>query len=210
MRSPQAAGTHRARSSAIVVVLLAVLVAMLAAAAPARAASMKVVSGNTYLTIPQAQVSALTVMNVAVLPVSPVSFRFQWEPGVSWWYDLPMASGSTFDYAAKKGSVLHKGKLRFVNVLTDQDLLMGGLRVVFTNAQTIALSSAVGLAPATRAVVFTATNLPAYSKQGKIIKIEGIQFRLTDAGALALKLALGVDLSTSTLFAVTDLQFKIK
>jgi hypothetical protein len=210
MRSPQAAGTRSAGSIAIVVVLLAVLVAMLAAAAPARAASVKVVSGNTHLTIPQAQVTALTVTNVAVLPVSPVSFRFQWEPGVSWWYDLPIASGSTFDYAAKKGTLLHSGKLRFVNVLTDQDLLLGGLRVVFTNAQTVALSSAVGMAPATRAVMFTATNLPAYTKQGKIIRIDGIQFRLTDAGALALKLALGVDLSTTTLFAGIDLQFKIK
>ncbi len=210
MRSPQAAGMRSAGSFALVVVLLAVLVAMLAAAAPARAASVKVVSGTTHLTIPQAQVSALTVTNVAVLPVSPVSFRFQWEPGVSWWYNLPMASGSTFDYAAKKGTLLHSGKLRFVNVLTDQNLLLGGLRVVFTNAQTIALSSAVGMAPATRAVMFTATNLPAYTKQGKIIRIDGIQFRLTDAGALALKLALGVDLSTTTLFADTDLQFKIK
>ena len=95
-------------------------------------------------------------------------------------------------------------------MLTNQNLLMGGLRVVFTNAQTIALSSAVGTAPATRAVVFTATNLPSYTKQGKIIKVDGIQFKLTDAGALAIKLALGLDLPTTTLFADTDLQFRIK
>ena len=129
---------------------------------------------------------------------------------MSWLYDLPIASASTFDYAAKKGAFYHAGKLRFVNVLTEQELLMGGLRVVVTNAQTIALSSAVGTAPATRAVVFTATNLPAYTKQGKTIRIDGIQFKLTDAGALALKLALGVDLPTTTLFADVDLLFKIK
>jgi len=210
MSSPQAAKTRGAGSISCAVVLFALLVVVLTAAAPAMAAPAKVVNGDTQLTIPKAQVPALTAMNVAVLPVSPVSFRFQWEPGVSWLYDLPIASASTFDYAAKKGAFYHAGKLRFVNVLTEQELLMGGLRVVVTNAQTIALSSAVGTAPATRAVVFTATNLPAYTKQGKTIRIDGIQFKLTDAGALALKLALGVDLPTTTLFADVDLLFKIK
>jgi hypothetical protein len=210
MSSPQAAGTRGAGSIASAAMLAALLVVMLTPAAPATAAAAKVVAGDTQLTIPKAQVLALTAKNVAVLPVPPVSFRFQWEPGLSWWYDLSIASGSMFDYAAKKGAFLHGGKLRFVNVLTEQELLMGGLRVVFTNAQTIALSSAVGTAPATRAVVFTATNAPGYAKQGKTIMIDGIQFKLTDAGALALKLALGVDLPTTTLFADVDLRFKIR
>ena len=212
MGSPQAVQTRGAGSIAIVVVLFALLVIMLAAAAPAMAASAKVVSGDTSMTIPKAQVSFLTTKNVAILPVSPVSFRFQWEPGVSWWFRLPMASGGTFDFAAKKGTFYHDGKLRFVNVstTTNQNLLMGGLRVIFTNASTIALSSAVGTAPTTRAVVFNATNTPKYTKDGKTIKIDGIQFKLTDAGALAIKTALGVDLDTTTLFADTDLQFKIK
>ena len=210
MGSPQAVRARGAGSIAMVVVLFALLVVMLAVAAPAMAAPAKVVSGTTQLTIPKAQVAALTAKNLAILPVDPVSFRFQWVSGISWWFNLPMASGGTFDYRAKKGTFYHDGKLRFVNVLTNQNLLMGGLRVVFTNAQTIALSSAVGTAPATRAVVFTATNLPSYTKQGKTIKIDGVQFLLTDAGALALKTALGVDLSTTTLFADTDLQFKIK
>jgi hypothetical protein len=194
------------------VVLSALLVVMLAVAAPAMAAAAKVVSGDTQVTIPKAQVTVLTTDNVAILPVSPVSFRFQWEPGVSWWFNLPMASGSTFDYAARTGTLYHDGKLRFVNVstATNQNLLMGGLRVIFTSANTITLSSAVGTAPATRAVVFTATNTPKYTKQGKTIKVDGIQFKLTAAGALAIKTALGVDLSTTTLFADTDLQFKIK
>lgn len=210
MSSLQAAGTRGAGSIASALMLAALLVVMLTAAAPATAAAVKVVGGDTQLTIPKAQVLALTANNTAVLPVPPVSFRFQWEPGLSWWYDLPIASGSTFDYATKKGAVLHGGKLRFVNVLTEQELLFGGLRVVFTNARTIALSSAVGTAPATRAVVLTATNAPGYSKQGKTITIDGIQFKLTDAGALALKLALGVDLPTTTVFADADLRFKIR
>ena len=123
-----------------------------------------------------------------------------------------MASGGTFDFAAKKGTFYHDGKLRFVKVSTstNKNLLMGGLRVIFTSANAIALSSAVGTAPTTRAIVFTATNTPKYTKDGKTIRIDGIQFKLTDAGALALKTALGVDLDMTTLFADIDLQFKIK
>ena len=208
MSSPQAVQRRRAGGIAIVVVLFALLVAVLAAA-PAMAAAAKVVSGDTQLTIPKAQVAALTAKNLAILPVVPVSFRFQWDSGISWWFNLPMASDGTFDFSARKGTFYHDGKLRFVNVLTNQNLLMGGLRVVFTNAQTIALSSAIGTAPTTRANVFTATNLPKYTKQGKTIKVDGIQFKLTDAGALAIKTALGLDISTTTIFADTDLQFKI-
>jgi hypothetical protein len=210
MGSPQAVQRRRAGSVAIVVVLFALLVVMLAAAAPALAASAKVVSGHTQLTVPKAQVTALTAKSVAILPVFPVSFRFQWSSGVRWWFNLPMASGGTFDYGAKKGTLYHDGKLRFANVATNKTLLMGGLRVLVTNSHTVALSSAVGTAPATRAVVFTATNAPKFTKQGKTIKIDGVQFKLTAAGALAIKLALGVELSTSTLFADTDLQYKIK
>jgi len=210
MGSPHIVRRHRSGGVAIVVVLFALLVVMLAVAAPALAAQAKVASGNTELTVPKAQVSAVTLKNVAILPVSPVSFRFQWNNAISWWFNLPMASGSTFDFTAKKGTFYHDGKLRFVNVLTNQNVLMGGLRVVFTNSHTIALSSAVGTAPATRADVFTATNTPKYTKQGKTIKIDGIQFKLTAAGALLIKTALGVDLSTTTLFADTDLQFKLK
>jgi hypothetical protein len=210
MSSPQAVRRHKAGGIAIVVVLFALLVVMMAVAAPAMAASAKVASGNTELTVPKAQVAALTATNLAILPVSPVSFRFQWNAGVSWWFDLRMTPDSAFDYAAKKGTFYHSGKLRFVNVLTNQNLLMGGLQVIVTNPHAFALSSAVGTAPATRAIVFTAENSPKFTKQGKTIKIDGIQFKLTAAGALAIKTALGVDVSTTTLFADTDLQFKIK
>lgn len=210
MGSPQAVRTRRAGSIAMVVVLFALLVLMLAAAAPAMAASAQVVSGDTQLTIPKAQVTALTAKNVALLNISPVSFRFQWSSGVSWWFEAPMASGGAFDYATKRGKLYHNGGLRFVNGANNKTLRMGGLRVLVTNSHTIALSSAIGTAPATRANVFIATNAPKFTKQGKTIKIDGVQFKLTAAGALAIKLALGVELSTSTLFADTDLQFKIK
>ena len=210
MGSRQAVHMRGARNITIGVLVSALLVVLLAAAAPALASSVKVLSGNTHLTIPKAQVSALTAKNVAILPVNPAVFQFQWSAGISWWFSLPMASDGTFDYTAKTGTLYHDGKLRFVEVLTNKNVLMGGLRVIFTNAHSIALSSAVGTAPTTRAVVFEATNTPKYTRQGKTIKVDGIQFKLTEAGAFALKSALGVDLPTTTLFADTDLQFKTK
>ena len=190
--------------------LLAFSIAMLAAVAPAMAAPVKVVGGDTNLTIPKAQVTALTAKSIALLNISPMSFRFQWNSGVSWWFAAPMASGGTFDYAAKKGTLYHDGGLRFVNVANNKTLRLGGMRVLANGASSFAFSAAVGDAPATRATVFIATNAPRFTRQGKTIKIDGVQFRLTDAGALAIKTALGLDLPTSTLFADTDLQFKTK
>ena len=90
-------------------VLFALLVVMLAVAAPPMAVSAKVVSGDTNLTIPEAQVTAPTAQNVALPDISPVSFRFQWSGGVSWWFEAPMASGGTLDYATKKGKLYHNG-----------------------------------------------------------------------------------------------------
>jgi hypothetical protein len=206
----QTRGGHGRHAAGAVVVALALLIVALAVAAPSMAASQKVASGDTQLTFAKDQVTALTLKNIAVLPIAPVGFRFQWDNGVKWWFDLPMASGSTFDYTAKKGIFYHDGKLRFVNVNTSpqKSLLMGGLRVIVTNSHTFALSSAVGTAPATRADVFTATNSPLFTRQGKTVKIQGIQFSLTAAGAVALRTALGVDLSGLTVNA--DLQFKTK
>ena len=60
MSSPQAAGTRSAGSIASALMLAALLVVMLTAAAPATAAAVKVVGGDTQLTIPKAQVLALT------------------------------------------------------------------------------------------------------------------------------------------------------
>jgi hypothetical protein len=190
--------------------VLFVLVALMVAVVPAMAASQKVKTGDTQLTIPKAQVTALTAKSVAIMPLSPVTFSFQWNSGVSWWFDAPMASGGTFDWNAKKGTFYHDGGLRFANVSNNKTLRMGGLRVIVNGSKSFSFSAAVGDAPAVRAIVMTATNAAKFTKSGKSVKIEGIQFKLTAAGAQAIKNALGVELSTSTLFADTDVLFKLK
>ena len=126
--------------------------------------------------------------NVAILPVSPVSFRFQWEPGLSWWFDRPMASGGTFDYATKKGTFSTTASCASSTCATEQELLWAVCAWSSRTRRPSPCRRPWARPPATRAVVFTATNTPGYTKQGKTIKIDGIQFKLTDAGALAIKL----------------------
>ncbi len=195
----------------VVVVLAALMVLVMAlAAGPASAKAQKVVSGDTHLSIPKARVSALTVQNVAMVNIAPVSFRFVWENALSWWFNVPMDKGGTFDFAAKKGTFVHKGGIRFVNVANNTTLRLTGLRVVVNGPSSIVLSAAVGNAPVTRADVMTSTSSPAFSKQGKAVSIDGIQFKLTAAGVLAVQNALGVTLDATTLFSDADLDFRLQ
>jgi hypothetical protein len=210
MRHSHEARSHRTRSVAMVVLLSALLLIVLAASGPALAASAKVVRGATNFTVPRAQVAALTAKNVALLNAPPMAFRFQWASGVSWWFQAPLKSGGTFDFAAKKGTLYHSGGFRFVNVADNTSLPVGGTRFIAAGPSSFILSASVGTAPATRTPLFAAKNTPKITKRGKVIRIEGVQFKLTSQGALVLKLALGVDLSTETLFSDTDLQFTIK
>lgn len=96
------------------------------------------------LTIPEAQVTAPTAQSVALPDISPVSFRFQWSSGVSWWFEAPMARGGTFDNTTKKGTLYHEGGLRFVNVANNTTLRMGGMRFIANGPKSFTFSAAVG------------------------------------------------------------------
>ena len=205
------AGLGRWTRVRVVVALVALVVTVAAVAAgPAAAKAQKVVSGATHLSIPRARVTALTVQNVALADITPVSFRFVWTNALSWWFSVPMAAGGTFDYAATKGTFIHKGGIRFVNVATNTTLRLTGLRVVVNGPSSVVLSAAVGNAPVTRADVMTSTSSPAVTRQGKTVSIDGIQFKLTAAGVLAVQTALGVTLDATTVFAEADLDFTLK
>jgi len=201
-------GSQAARTTAVVAVLA--LLAAAVAAGPAAAKPQKVVSGDTKLTIPKARVSALTAQDVAMVDIPPVSFRFIWDDALSWWFSVPMVAGGTFDYAATKGTFTHKGGIRFVNVANNTTLRLTGLRVVINGPSSVVLSAAVGNAPVTRADVMTATNSPAITRDGKLVHVDGIQFRLTAATVLAIQNALGVIPDATTLFADTDLDFTLQ
>jgi hypothetical protein len=203
-------GAGLGRWARVCMVAVLALTTAAVAAGPAAAKAQKVVRGDTHLSVPRARVTALTVQNLAIADIAPVSFRFVWANALSWWFNVPMADGGTFDYAATKGTFIHKGGIRFVNVATNTTLRLTGLRVVVKGPSSVVLSAAVGNAPVTRADVMTSTSSTAITRQGKTVSIDGIQFKLTAAGVLAVQTALGVTLDTTTLFADVDLDFTLK
>lgn len=190
--------------------VVAVLVALLLCAVPARAGRQKVVSGATTLAVPAARATALTGAGVVLIDIAPVSFRFQWDGSVSWWYRAPMAAGGTFDFSARRGTLVHNGGIRFVDVATGANLPLTGLRVYVNGPSNLVLQAAVGGPPVTRADVMVSTNGPAFVKKGKQVSIRGAQFRLTPQLAIALQTALVGTFDTTSLFAVADLRFRLK
>jgi hypothetical protein len=208
MSGSRKGGTIGVRTTVALAALAAV--ALLAVAGPAAAKPQKVVSGTTRMSVPKTQVTALTVQDVALVNISPVSFRFVWAEALSWWFSVPMTSGGSFDYAAGRGTLIHKGGMRFVNVVTNTTLRLTGLRIVFNGPSSVVLTAAVGDAPVTRADIMRATNTPAYRKQGKFVHIDGIQFRLTPQAVLALQTALVGTPDVTTQFAKADVDFKLK
>jgi hypothetical protein len=203
--------THAKRTpwAAGLLTLAAALLVLTAAAGPAAAAKRAVANGTTTLTVPAARVTSLTAAGVSVVNVAPVAFRFLWDGSVSWSYAARVTAGS-FDVAARKGTLYHAGGLRFVNVATGASLLLGGLRVYVNGPSSVVLQAAVGGPPVTRADVMVAATPAAFSIRRKLVSISAVQFRLTSQAVVALQTALVGTFDTSDLFAVADLEFRLK
>jgi hypothetical protein len=204
------AGRRRSRPGAAVAVALAALAVLLACAGPAAAGRQKVVSGSAALAVPSGRVTALAAMDVAVIDVAPVSFRFVWNGALSWTYRAPVAAGGTFDFAAHKGMLPLKGGLRFVNVATGASLPLSGLRAYVNGPSSVVLQAAIGGPPVTRADVLVATNSASFAKKGKLVTVRGVQFKVTPQLAVALQTALVGTFETTSVFAAADLGFKLK
>jgi hypothetical protein len=204
-------GARRRRAGrAGAVLVTVVLVVLLASAAPALAGKAKVVSGATTLSVPSAGVTALTGSDVALIDIAPVAFSFQWDGALSWQYRAPLAAGGSFDFGARRGMLVHKGGLRFVNVATGASLPLTGLRVYVNGPSSVVLQAAVGGPPLTRADVLVSSTSPEFTRRGKLIAISGVQFRMTPQLAIALQTALVGTFDTTTVFAAADLSFKLK
>ncbi len=203
---------HASRGRAVRAVALGAtaVTVLLLWACPAFAGRQKVVSGATTLTVPGARVAALTAQDVAVIDVPPATFRFLWDGALSWSFRVPMAAGGSFDPAARRGTLVHKGGLRFVNVATGASLPLTGLRARVDGPSSIVLNAAIGGAPVTRADVMVSANGARYLKTGKQVVVRGAQFRLTPQLAVALQSALVGTIDTTTVFAVADLSFRLK
>lgn len=196
-----------ARAAALGAAALAVLFLW---AGPVFAGKQKVVSGATTLTAGSAAVAELTAQDVAVIDVAPVTFRFLWNGDVSWRFRAPMATGGGFDPTAKRGTLVHKGGLRFVNVATGASLPLTGFRASVDGASGVVLEAAVGGPPVTRADVMVAIGAPQIVRKGKQVVIRGAQFRLTPQLVVALHTALVGTFDAGGIFATGDLRFKLK
>lgn len=189
---------------------VAALALLLLWAGPASAGKQRVVSGATILTVGSTGVAALTAEGVAVIDMPPVTFRFLWDGDLGWRLRAPMAAGGSFDAAARRGTLVHKGGLRFVNVASGASLPLTGLRASVNGASGVVVEAQVGGVPVTRADVMVSSGAPQIVKKGRQIVIRDVQLRLTPQLAVALQTALVGTFDTSTVFAAGDLSFKLK
>lgn len=201
---------RRGRAGRAAVLGAAALALLLLVACPASAGRQKVLSGSTTLNVPAARVAALGAADVVVIDTAPVTFRYLWDGAVSWSFRAPMAAGGSFDPVARKGTLVHKGGLRFVNLATGANLPLTGLRVTIDGPSHVVLQAAVGGPPLTRAEVMEASVAPEITRKGKKVVIRDVRFRLTSQLAVALQTALVGTFDTTTVFAVSELRFTLK
>ena len=207
-------GSRRPGFAVTVLMLFALVVLMLAVALPAQAATAPVRSGSTQLVVNAKVVTHLQAMNVSIINIAPVTFSPKWvSAGMQWWYRVPMSNdGTVYDYTKKKGTFYHNGSIRWVEAsgTTHKQVRWQGLRVLALGASSYQLSAAVGEAPTTRLIVATANNTPKFTKSGKAITIDGVQFKLTTAGEASLFAYLGEHISMTSILFDTDLLFNMK
>jgi len=205
--------------SRVAIIALAVLVAMLVVAVPAMAAS-NVKQGDTKLLTPSSMVTHLQAKNVTVNAVAPVTYTAQWKSALSWLFDATMAMKSgakdTF-YNTKtgQGAFYHSGGLLWVESSATKHLpyKWQGMRIVANNKNSYSLVVTAGNAKPYVAndVVATSTHPTKITHSGKKYHIDGVQFKLTTAGATQIQTALGeTGLSTTLMLFDGDIYFTMK
>jgi len=215
MKSPKAVHTRRAGGIAMVAMLFALLVVMLAVAVPAQASVVK--SGSSQPEVEANMVSELQSKHVSINAVPPMTYKPLWNSSgqMRWWFRAPMASGGTYNYTTKTGTLYHNGSMRWMEASggTHYQFQMEGIRIIALGASSyqMSVSYEVSKGNYARIVIAQATNTPGFTKKGKAIKIGGIQFKLTDAGEAALNTALHETGFSKTLVLFdTDMMFNLK
>jgi hypothetical protein len=215
MDSPQAVHRRRAGSIAVVLMLFALLVVMLAVAVPAQASVVK--SGSSQPDVEASMVSELQSKHTSIHAIAPMTFKPLWDKQglMRWWFRAPMVKGGTYNYATKKGTFYHNGSMRWMEAsgATHYQFQMEGIRIIAlaANNYQMSVSYEVSSGVYDRIVFAQATNTPGFTKNGKAIKIGGIQFKLTDAGEAALNTALHETGFSKTLVLFdTNMMFNLK
>ena len=206
-------GSRRPGFVVTVLMLFALVVLMLAVALPAQASTV-VKAGNTQMTVKANVVTHLQTLHVSIAANAPMTYKPQWASGnLQWWYQAPMSNdGTVYNTTTKQGLFYHWGWFTWVEAsgVKHKTVKWQGLRVIASGASSYSLSAAVGNAPSVRMIVASASNTPKITKTGKAIRITGVQFKLTTAGAANLLATLGETVSTSVILFDTDLLFTMQ
>ena len=203
-------------SGRLALLALAVLLVVLVLAVPAQAATVK--KGSSQMTIGAAYVTELAKLNVTPGPVAPVTMKvkFTSKDQMYYWFRVPMVkkSGnntSTWSPTTGKGTFYHSGSIRFVEASATAHKIFRaeGIRIIANSktSYTMSVSYKPTSGPYLRVSLATSTHVPKITHSGKSYKIDGVQFKLTQAGHDAIESVLGAGESfdmTKVIFA-TDL-----
>jgi len=200
--------------SRFALVALAVLTAVLVIAVPAQASNVK--SGSTNLTVSAAYVTELHAKNVSMAAVSPATMKTKWtsKDYMYYWFRVPMvaksgANRSTYVAKTGTGTFYHSGSLRFVeaSAIAHKIFRVEGIRIIALSKTSYQMSVSYKTAagPYARVTLATSTHAPKITHSGKSYKIDGVQFKLTQAGHDAILATIGESLDMTKIIFDTDL-----
>jgi hypothetical protein len=180
--------------------MMAVLLAVLVVAVPAQAGTVK--AGSSQMTIGPAYVTELAKLHVTPGAVSPATMvtKFNSKDQAYYWFRVPMAkkSGSytsTWSPSTGKGTFYHSGSIRFIEASgsTHKTFRAEGIRIIANSktSYTMSVSYKTDAGPYLRVNLAASTHAPKITHSGKSYKIDGVQFKLTQAGHDAIESVLG-------------------
>jgi hypothetical protein len=193
---------------------LAVVLVVLVLAVPAQAATVK--AGSSQMTIGPAYVTELAKLHVQAAPVAPATMKIKWNKSgnMYYWFRVPMVkkSGnntSTWSPTTGKGIFFHSGSIRFIEASegTHKIFRAEGIRIIANSktSYTMSVSYKTTAGPYARVDLAASTHAPKITHSGKSYKIDGVQFKLTAAGAAAIHSLLGENFDQTSIIFNTDL-----
>jgi hypothetical protein len=200
--------------SRVALVAMAVLVAMLVVALPAMAGT--VAKGSSQMTVGATYATELSNQHIDLAAVSPATMqtKFTAKDQMYYWFRVPMAktSGgktSNWNPSTGKGTFYHSGSIRFVEATggTHKIFRAEGIQIIAASqtSYTMSVSYKTTAGPYARVNLATSTHAPKITHSGKSYKIDGVQFKLTDAGDAAIFSLLGVNLDKTKVMFDADL-----
>lgn len=216
MESVQAVETRRTGGIAIAMMVFALLIVMLVAAVPAQAAKSKVKSGSSQMLVDQAMVTELQGKHTSIHAIAPMTYKpLSTRSGMlRWWFRAPMVTGGSYNYVTKTGMFYHHGSMRWIEAsgATHYQFQIEGIRILALGKSSYEMSVTYQKTAGVyeRITFAQATNTPGFTKNGKAVKIGGIQFKLTADGEAAINAALHETVSKTLVLFDTNMLFNLK